>query len=187
MSKTTRVPLTALISALNLFPPDGRVWYKKKRNILRMALIAFCLIGMLVVCFKYGGNVRKHLWIGIGGYSGVLFFFSFFPTYVFYRIRRRQAGPTKADLGFMAFLFLLSFYPLIMLGMVTADIVQGPIDKVIHVEEKWDPKRGGDMVKTSEGTQYEIADRKIKMREGGTYRVKVLKHSKLILEAKKQR
>lgn len=187
MIKTARVPLTALVSVLDPSSPDGRTWYKKKRNLLRMALIVFCLIGMLVVFFKYGGDERKHLWIGIGGYSGVLFFFSFIPTYVFYRIRRRRAGMTKADFGFMAFLVLLSLYPLIMLGMVTADIVQGPIIKVIHVEDKWNPKRGGDMVRTSEGTQYEIADPKTDIREGGTYRVKVLKHSKLILEAKKQR
>lgn len=186
MSKTTRVPLTALISALNLFPLTGGFGTRKKKH---PADGPHC-----VLLDRHAGRMlqirRQRAQAFMDRHRGIqrrTVFLQFFSYICLLSNPPRQAGPTKADLGFMAFLFLLSFYPLIMLGMVTADIVQGPIDKVIHVEEKWDPKRGGDMVKTSEGTQYEIADRKIKMREGGTYRVKVLKHSKLILEAKKQR
>jgi len=186
MNKKSPESLAALAFILDIFSPDERVWYRKKRNWLRMCLIALCSAGMLVVFFKYGGNERKHLWIAFGGYCGVLFLFSFFPAYVVYRIRRRQTGMTKADLGFMAFIVLLSIYPLIMLGKVSTDIAQGPVVKVIHIEEKWDPKRGGDMVSTSEGTQYEIAGREVDIEKGGTYRVKVLEHSRLILEAEEQ-
>lgn len=94
---------------------------------------------------------------------------------------------TKMDSMFLIFLVLLSLFPLIMLGKVTADIAQGPIDRVVKIVDMWDPKRGGDRVSTSEGKEYEIASREVVIRVGHTYRIKVLEHSKLILEAEEQR
>ncbi|BFH62961.1 hypothetical protein [Paenibacillus azoreducens] len=187
MKKHTRFTSFPLISVLDLFSPEDRVWYKKKRNIFRIAIVLMCLVGMLVTFLKYTSGEREYLWISTAGYCGVLLVFSYIFTYVVSRMRLRKLGMTKMDSMFLIFLVLLSLFPLIMLGKVTADIAQGPIDRVVKIVDMWDPKRGGDRVSTSEGKEYEIASREVVIRVGHTYRIKVLEHSKLILEAEEQR
>lgn len=169
-----------------LISTPARVWYQKKRNILRIALLMLCLVELIAVGVKYEGHVRGFLWIGIVGYSAALIFFSYLFTYVVLRFGKRQSSTRTADLLFAIFIFLLSLFPLIMLGRVTADIVQGPVVKTVHIIEKWDPRRGGDRVRTADGKEYELGNRQIVMESGGTYRIQALEYSGMILAAEAQ-
>lgn len=165
-------------------PP--RVWYQKKRNLLRIVLLMLCLAELAIVGVKYDGHVRQFLWMGIAGYSAALIFFSYIFTYVVLRYGKRQSVTRRADLLFAIFIFFLSLFPLVMLGRVTADIVQGPVVKTVHVVEIWDPRRGGDRVRTEDGKEYELADKHIVIETGGTYRIQALEYSGMILAAEEQ-
>lgn len=90
-------------------PP--RVWYQKKRNILRIVLLMLCLVELATVGVKYDGHVRQLLWMGIAGYSAALIFFSYLFTYVVLRFGKRQSYTRKADLLFAIFIFFLSLFP----------------------------------------------------------------------------
>ncbi|MBJ9987609.1 hypothetical protein [Paenibacillus sp. S28] len=169
-----------------LVSPPTRVWYQKKRNILRIVLLLLCLVELAIVGVKYDGHVRQFLWIGIAGYCTALLFFSYIFTYVVLRYGKRQSVTRRADLLLAIFIFFLSLFPLIMLGRVTADIVQGPVVKTVHVVEIWDPRRGGDRVRTADGKEYELGYKQIVMESGGTYRIQALEYSGMILAAEEQ-
>ncbi|MBB3126783.1 hypothetical protein FHS19_001437 [Paenibacillus rhizosphaerae] len=136
-----------------LVSPPTRVWYQKKRNILRIALLILCLGELIAAGVKYEGHVRQFLWRGIAGYSAALIFFSYLFTYVVLRFGKRQPFTRKADLLFDIIMIYFSLFPLIMLGRVTVDIVQGPVVKIVHVVEIWDPRRGGDRIRTADGKE----------------------------------
>ncbi|WP_145945939.1 hypothetical protein [Paenibacillus sp. Y412MC10] len=165
-------------------PP--RVWYQKKRNILRIVLLMLCLVELAIVGVKYDGHVRQFLWMGIAGYSAALILLSYIFTYVVLRIGKRQIFTRIADFLFSTIIIYFSLFPLIMLGRVTADIVQGPVVKTVHVVEIWDPRRGGDRVRTADGKEYELGYKQIVMESGGTYRIQALEYSGMILAAEEQ-
>ncbi|WP_163874262.1 hypothetical protein [Paenibacillus favisporus] len=163
-----------------------RVWYQKKRTILRIVLLLLCLIELAIVGVKYDGHVRQFLWIGIAGYSAALIFFSYLFTYVVLRSGKRRFFTRIADFLFSIIMIYFSLFPLVMLGKVTADIVQGPVVKTVHVVEIWDPRRGGDRVRTEDGKEYELGNRQIVMESGVNYRIQALEYSGMILAAEEQ-
>lgn len=166
-----------------LLSPKNGPWYKKKRNVIRIGLVLVCLTGVLVVMAKYSADVRDTFWIGISGYCGVLFLITFIVVHIMEKALRFRAGSHWMEYFILLILFVMSLYPIFQLGYLAADIVQGPIIIEAKVKEQWDPTRGGDKVITSDGKQYEIMDSGIKLETGRQYRLRVLEHSKLILDA----
>lgn len=181
MGETTTAIPNPIIE--KLLSPKSRPWYKKKRNFIRFGIVLAWLTGVIVVMAKYSADVRDIFWIGISGYCGVLLLFTLILAYILQRMLRSKGRIHKMEYFFLLILFVMSLYPVFQLGNFAADIVQGPIILENKIMEQWNPSRGGDKVRTWDGKQYEIVDSEIKLKAGSHYRLQVLEHSKLILDA----
>ncbi|GIO07586.1 hypothetical protein J31TS6_36140 [Brevibacillus reuszeri] len=141
-----------------------------------------CLIGTIAIFAKYALDERSILWMGLSGYCGVLLFFSYIFCYM-----RTKFIKTRFTY-FLLFVFaVMLLYLLIMLGKVTADITIGPVTKEVLIEKKWDPRRGGDQVTTSDGDHYEIAGSHVIIEPGRKYVITVFEHSRLIVNSREIR
>lgn len=167
-----------------LAPSEGRVWYRRKRNIARLGIALVWLIGTLAVLAKYTGDVRSHFLIFLGGYCGVLILLSYFYFYMANYIRR-TANDRMGWFRFFPLVIIgfLALYALVMIGGVLADTARGPVFKEAEIVSKWNPKRGGDRIKTSDGKEYELSGNHIKVEKGRTYRLKVLEYTNILLDA----
>ncbi|MEK5164112.1 hypothetical protein NYE69_17475 [Paenibacillus sp. FSL R5-0527] len=155
----------------------------KKRNMIRIAIAAFWLSGTLGILAKYRGDVRDILWINLTGFCAVLLFLSFLFTYILRRMRPKKEGFHKIEYLFPAFIALMSLYPLLMLGSLTADFIQGPVIKEAVIADKWDPRRGSDQAKTTDGETFDFASKELKLEIGRKYRLKVLDRAGIIISA----
>ncbi|WP_213023620.1 hypothetical protein [Brevibacillus reuszeri] len=147
-----------------------------------MGIMLGCLIGTIAIFAKYALDERSILWMGLSGYCGVLLFFSYIFCYM-----RTKFIKTRFTY-FLLFVFaVMLLYLLIMLGKVTADITIGPVTKEVLIEKKWDPRRGGDQVTTSDGDHYEIAGSHVIIEPGRKYVITVFEHSRLIVNSREIR
>jgi hypothetical protein len=182
-AKSKAFPFVLTFTVLNLLSPESRVWYKKKRTLLRLGLVLAWLVGTVAVWAEYSSEERSVLWMAITGNCGSLLILSYIIVYIMRRARETNGGKEKFLYFIQFVLSVIALYPLFMLGNAAADIVQGPVFVEAKVVDVWDPRRGGDQVKTAGGAQYEIAVQEVKLEPGRNYRLKVLKHSRLILSA----
>lgn len=147
-----------------------------------MGIMLGWLIGTIAIFAKYSLDERSILWMGLSGYCGVLLFFS----YIFGYMRTKFIKSRFTYFLLVVFAVML-LYLLIMLGKVVADIATGPVIKEVLIEEKWDPRRGGDQVKTSDGDHYEIAGNHVVIEAGRKYVITVFEHSRLIVNSREIR
>ncbi|MGG1658983.1 hypothetical protein [Brevibacillus sp. NRS-1366] len=140
------------------------------------------IIGTIAIFAKYTSDERSFLWMGVSGYCGVLLLFSYILGYIMANYIK-----TKFSSFILLVLAIMLLYPLVMIGYVAADVVQGPVIKKVVIQEKWDPRRGGDQVTTSDGDHYEIGGSQVTIETGHKYVIKVFEHSGLILHAREIR
>lgn len=98
---------------------------------------------------------------------------------------RRTANNRMGWFRFFPLVFIgfLALYALIMIGGVLADIARGPVFKEAEIVSKWNPKRGSDRIKTGDGKEYELSGHHVNVEKGRTYRLKVLEHTNIVLDA----
>jgi len=157
---------------------DGRTWYRKKRNIARIGVVLLWLVASAVIFAKYESIERTVLWSETSMTCALLLFYSFFVSYA-YRIAKTKQYIKSKFLWLLAVLLgFMVLYIVQMLAMALLDVAEGPITKQITVADRWDPKRGGDNIITTDGGHYELFSEKVAMRKGGTYKVIIFRYSR---------
>jgi len=155
-------------------------WYRKKRNMARLGTVAIWIIGSVVVFAMYRSEERTVLWTQLSMSCAALLLYSFLIPYVADRVKKRYVA-SKVNYIFGFFYAMMLLYILVMLGTGLLDIAQGSVTKQVTIQERWDPRRGGDRVTTSEGDTYEVYAERVPMQEGHTYEVKIFKYSRMII------
>ncbi|PYI56228.1 hypothetical protein [Paenibacillus flagellatus] len=159
---------------------DYRKWYRKKRNIARIAIVLTGLIGA-VIAASYPSDERRVLWTEIGSGSAALLFYSYFVPYLRAVVKRKIAPPAPLRYLFLALLGVMLLYMVMLLGGGLLDAIREPETERVTIAERWNPKRGGDQVRTSEGDIYEIYAERVRLEEGGTYWVKTFRYGNAII------
>lgn len=161
-----------------LVEADGRKWYRRKRNIARIGIMLFWLASSAVIFAMYESIERTVLWSEISMACAALLIFSFFVSYA-YRIARTTRLVKSRFLWLLAVVLgVMVLYILLMSGQALLDIAAGPVEKQITVADRWDPRRGGDNITTTDGGRYELFSEKVEMRKGGTYKVIIFRYSR---------
>ncbi|SDJ14394.1 hypothetical protein SAMN05421868_11858 [Paenibacillus naphthalenovorans] len=159
---------------------DTRKWHRKKRNVFRVGVVLLCLVCVLFVFMNYTSLERRILLIGIFSSTAGVIFYTYFLSY-FFRTRLKNRVRYKFGYLFVAILYLGLLYLIFMFGCFVTDIVKGPVTKEVVITERWDPRRGGDQVRTSDGHTYEMAEGYVDLQEGRRYKVKIFRASRFII------
>ena len=139
-----------------------------------------CLVCVLFVFMNYTSLERRILLIGIFSSTAGVIFYTYFLSY-FFRTRLKNRVRYKFGYLFVAILYLGLLYLIFMFGCFVTDIVKGPVTKEVVITERWDPRRGGDQVRTSDGHTYEMAEGYVDLQEGRRYKVKIFRASRFII------
>ncbi|WP_175472005.1 hypothetical protein [Paenibacillus naphthalenovorans] len=129
---------------------------------------------------NYTSLERRILLIGIFSSTAGVIFYTYFLSY-FFRTRLKNRVRYKFGYLFVAILYLGLLYLIFMFGCFVTDIVKGPVTKEVVITERWDPRRGGDQVRTSDGHTYEMAEGYVDLQEGRRYKVKIFRASRFII------
>lgn len=159
---------------------DTRKWHRKKRNVFRVGVVLLCLVCVLFVFMNYTSLERRILLIGIFSSTACVIFYTYFLSY-FFRTRLKNRVRYKFGYLFVAILYLGLLYLIFMFGCFVTDIVKGPVTKEVVITERWDPRRGGDQVRTSDGHTYEMAKGYVDLQEGRRYKVKIFRANRFII------
>ncbi|GAB2672076.1 hypothetical protein FE781_07795 [Paenibacillus thermoaerophilus] len=160
---------------------DGRKWYRKKRNIARIVVVLIWLVSSAVIFEMYESIERTVLWSEISMACAALLIFSFIVSYTCWVAKTKQYVKSRFVWLLAVFLGFLVLYIILMLGLALLDIAAGPVTKQITVADRWDPKRGGDNITTTDGGRYELFSEKVEMRIGGTYKVMIFRYSRKVV------
>ena len=139
-----------------------------------------CLVCVLFVFMNYTSLERRILLIGIFSSTAGVIFYTYFLSY-FFRTRLKNRVRYKFGYLFVAILYLGLLYLIFMFGCFVTDIVKGPVTKEVVITERWDPRRGGDQVRTSDGHTYEMAEGYVDLQEGRRYKVKIFRANRFII------
>jgi len=142
--------------------------------------VLLCLVCVLFVFMNYTSLERRILLIGIFSSTAGVIFYTYFLSY-FFRTRLKNRVRYKFGYLFVAILYLGLLYLIFMFGCFVTDIVKGPVTKEVVITERWDPRRGGDQVRTSDGHTYEMAEGYVDLQEGRRYKVKIFRASRFII------
>ncbi|ALS24424.1 hypothetical protein IJ22_41270 [Paenibacillus naphthalenovorans] len=159
---------------------DTRKWHRKKRNVFRVGVVLLCLVCVLFVFMNYTSLERRILLIGIFSSTAGVIFYTYFLSY-FFKTRLKNRVRYKFGYLFVAILYLGLLYLIFMFGCFVTDIVKGPVTKEVVITERWDPRRGGDQVRTSDGHTYEMAEGYVDLQEGRRYKVKIFRANRFII------
>lgn len=159
---------------------DTRKWHIKKRNVFRIGVVLLCLVCVLFVFMNYTSLERRILLIGIFSSTAGVIFYTYFLSY-FFKTRLKNRVRYKFGYLFVAILYLGLLYLIFMFGCFVTDIVKGPVTKEVVITERWDPRRGGDQVRTSDGHTYEMAEGYVDLQEGRRYKVKIFRANRFII------
>ncbi|GIP37029.1 hypothetical protein J31TS4_03090 [Paenibacillus sp. J31TS4] len=155
-------------------------WYLRPTNMARGLALAIWLAGTVVVLAIYQGEDRSALWGHLSGSCALLFFYSFLIPFIA-RIAKHQDLRSKVNYMFVFFYLAMLVFLLLRIGITLLDIAAGPITENVTIVDRWNPKRGGDHVKTSDGSNYEIHKEHVYMEVGHTYRAKLFRYNRLII------